>query len=281
MVHITAEIGINHNSDVGLAKQMITAAQRAGANAVKFQKKDPRRSTPEDQWDKPKHTPWGTTERYIDYKIEMEFGQEECDELWEHARSLGIDLFWSVWDIPSLDFILRYDAPFIKIPSSKLTDEMLLFEAGASSRSLILSTGMSTLEEVEIAVSISNPEVVMHSVSTYPCPVDELNLNALRTLQEAFPHLALGYSGHETGLATTVAAVAMGATFVERHFTLDRSLPGTDQSASVEPEGFRRMVKDIRNVELALGDGVKRVMPSEEEAIIRLRGRSDLPISSR
>ena len=274
-VYVIAELGINANADVEIAKKMITAAQRSGADAVKWQKRSPRLSVPRSQWAKPKVTPWGTTMPYIEYKEKMEFGKAEYDELWEHAASLGIPMFWSVWDIPSLEFVLQYDVPFIKVPSAKITDLKLLQRIAIEDVPIIPSTGMSGFSEVEDAVTVVERNgfpVVMHSVSSYPAPVEELNLRVITDLLNTYSGYPIGYSGHETGLATTIAAVALGATYIERHFTLDRSMPGTDQSASIEPEGFRRMVHDIRNVELALGDGIKRVMPSEEEAIGRLRG---------
>jgi N-acetylneuraminate synthase len=274
-VHIIAEIGVNHNANLALAKRMITEAQRAGADSVKFQKRLPRISVPKSEWDKPKVTPWGTTMPYIEYKEKMEFDRLEYDELWAHAKSLGIPMFWSVWDIPSLEFVKQYDVPFVKVPSAKITDMGLLEAVADCGTPAIISTGMSAFSEVEDAVSVLERggfPVVMHSVSSYPAPVEELNLRVITDLLNTYSGYDIGWSGHEVGLATTVAAVALGATYIERHFTLDRSMPGTDQSASVEPAGFRRLVHDIRNVEKALGDGVKRVMPSEKEAIARLRG---------
>tara|TARA_Y100000310_G_scaffold193906_1_gene193877 strand:+ start:18099 stop:18929 length:831 start_codon:yes stop_codon:yes gene_type:complete len=271
-VFVIAEGGINHNGDVETAKRIITEAQRAGADSVKFQKRSPRLSVPRSEWANPKVTPWGTTMPYIEYKEKMEFGKAEYDELWEHAQGLGIPMFWSVWDEESFWFAMDYDVPFIKIPSAKLTDKELLHRARIEDAPIILSTGMSSLSMVEEAIKIAHPSVVMHSTSSYPAPVEELNLQVIPELADLYPTIEFGYSGHEVGLATTVAAVALGATYIERHFTLDRTMIGTDHAASVEPAGFKRLVHDIRNVEKALGDGVKRVMPSEEEAMGRLRG---------
>lgn len=277
-IHICAEIGINHNGDVRTAMRLMEAAQAAGADSVKFQKRVPRLSVPRDQWEVPKETPWGTVEPYIDYKEKMELSGQDYYQLWLHAAGLNIQMAWSVWDKPSVDYVLQFDTPYIKVPSAKATDLDLLdyLIAHGGNRRLVVSTGMCNYAEVDEIVrhlSRLRPHpVLLHCTSTYPAPKSELNLACIRSYQERYPNLQVGYSGHEVGLATTVAAVAMGATWVERHITLDRSMKGTDHAASVEPQGFKRLVDDIRAVEEAIGDGIKRVMPGEIPVIAKLRG---------
>lgn len=269
---IVAELGGTHNADLQTALKMMHMAFDAGATLVKFQKRTPRLCVPEDQWDKPKSTPWGDMS-YIEYREKMEFGLGEYLEIDAFSKQLGIPWFASAWDIPSVDFLIGLDVPCIKVPSACLTDDALLGYIKEESRvPTMLSTGMSTEEEIHHAISIFGGNIVLlHCTSTYPCPLDELNLDMIRTLTWEYPDCAIGYSGHEAGLATTVAAVALGASIVERHFTLDRTMWGTDHAASVEPGGFRRLVKDIRNVERAMGDGVKKVYPSEMESMKKLR----------
>jgi len=270
-VYIIAEIGINHNGDIAIAKQLMDVAAQSGCNAVKFQKRTPAICVPEDQKSQMRETPWGTM-TYLEYKERTEFGQSEYEQIDAYAKKLDIHWFASPWDLPSVDFLLGFSPVCIKVASASLTDTALLSKIAATKVPLILSTGMSTMDEIESAVAlISNTQFgLAHATSTYPCQPTELNLRMIQTLDSKFK-VPVGYSGHETGLATTVAAVAMGATFIERHITLDRSMWGTDHSASVEPTGLDRLVRDIRNTEAALGNGVKCVFDSELPVKARLR----------
>ena len=270
-VYIIAEIGINHNGDIAIAKQLMDVAAQSGCNAVKFQKRTPAICVPEEQKLQMRETPWGTM-TYLEYKERTEFGQSEYEQIDAYAKKLDIHWFASPWDLPSVDFLLGFSPVCIKVASASLTDTALLSKIAATNVPLILSTGMSTMDEIESAVAlISNTQFgLAHATSTYPCQPTELNLRMIQTLDSKFK-VPVGYSGHETGLATTVAAVAMGATFIERHITLDRSMWGTDHSASVEPTGLDRLVRDIRNTEAALGNGVKCVFDSELPVKARLR----------
>jgi len=270
-VYIIAEIGINHNGDIAIAKQLMDVAAQSGCNAVKFQKRTPAICVPEEQKLQMRETPWGTM-TYLEYKERTEFEQSEYEQIDAYAKKLDIHWFASPWDLPSVDFLLGFSPVCIKVASASLTDTALLSKIAATKVPLILSTGMSTMDEIESAVAlISNTQFgLAHATSTYPCQPTELNLRMIQTLDSKFK-VPVGYSGHETGLATTVAAVAMGATFIERHITLDRSMWGTDHSASVEPTGLDRLVRDIRNTETALGNGVKCVFDSELPVKARLR----------
>lgn len=270
-VYIIAEVGINHNGDIGLAKQLIDAAVDAGVDAVKFQKRTPELCVPPEQQDKMRDTPWGYI-TYLDYRHKVEFGQEEYEEIDAYCKKRGIDWFASVWDEPSVDFLEQFEPTAVKIPSASLTDHDLLRHARSMGRPMIVSSGMSTMEQIEQAVEVLGQEdlVLCHSTSTYPCEPEELNLQVIETLRERF-ECPIGYSGHEVGLVPSAVAVALGACSVERHITLDRAMWGSDQAASVEPGGFRKLVKYIRVTEQALGDGVKRVYESELPARDKLR----------
>lgn len=270
-VYVIAEIGINHNGDLEIAKKLMDVAASAGCDAVKFQKRTPELCVPEEQKSQIRETPWGTM-TYLEYKERTEFGQQEYQQIDTYAKKLGIHWFASPWDLPSVDFLLTFDPVCIKVASASLTDDALLKKLVASGVPLILSTGMSTMEEIDHAATVvkSSQYALAHATSTYPCQPSELNLRMISTLKDKF-QVPIGYSGHETGLATTLAAVAMGATFIERHITLDRAMWGTDHSASVEPTGLDRLVRDIRNIELAFGDGVKRVFESELPVRAKLR----------
>ena len=271
-VQVIAEIGINHNGSLDLAKLLIDGAVRAGVDVVKFQKRTPEICTPAGQWDVERDTPWGRL-KYIDYRRKVEFSAEQYAEIDAHCKAKGIAWTASCWDDPSVDVIAAFDPPFLKAASACLTDHGLLRKMKDTGKPLIISTGMSTLEEIDDAVQALGAEdlLIAHSTSTYPCPPAELNLRMIRTLMDRYPGVPIGYSGHETGLATTIAAVALGAEFVERHVTLDRALWGSDQAASVELGGLERLVRDIRDAESSLGDGVKRVYESEQGARVRLR----------
>jgi N-acetylneuraminate synthase len=270
-VYIIAEIGINHNGDLDIAKKLIDAAVSAGCDAVKFQKRTPELCVPLEQRQVMRETPWGMMS-YMDYRVQVEFGYEEYAEIDRYCREKGIQWTASCWDQPSVDFIEQFNPPFYKVASAALTDKDLLLYHWQYGRPIILSTGMSTLEEIDAAVNTLDKQnlVILHCNSSYPCKPEELNLNAIRTLQDRYG-VPIGYSGHEIGLQTTVAAVALGACVVERHITLDRAMWGSDQAASVEPHGFQRLIRDIRVVESAMGDGVVRVYESEYAALRKLR----------
>ena len=271
-VYITGEIGINHNGELANALALMDVAADAGADAVKFQKRTPAVCTPRDQWDIERDTPWGRM-TYIDYRHRVELGTEEYAEIDKHAKERGIDWFASPWDTESVDFLETFDVPAHKVASASLTDDELLRKMRATGKTIILSTGMSTMRQIRHAVEVLGSDNILlcHATSTYPAPAEQLNLRMIHTLQGEFPNVPIGYSGHETGLQTTLAAVAMGAVFVERHITLDRAMWGSDQAASIEPQGLQRLVRDIRVISEALGDGVKQVYEGERAAMKKLR----------
>jgi len=271
-VFVIAEIGINHNGSVELAKKLIVGAKAAGCNAVKFQKRTPEICVPKDQWNIERDTPWGRM-TYIDYRYKVEFGEDEYSEIDSFCKSLGIIWFASCWDEPSVNFIESFNPPLYKMASAIITDNDLLLRYKKLNKPVIISTGMSTMEEIHNAVNILGTEnlLIAHATSSYPCKNEELNLMVIQTLRNLYPDTPVGYSGHETGLAPSLAAVTIGASFVERHITLDRAMWGTDQAASVEITGFNRLVRDIRDIEVALGDGIKKVYESEIAARAKLR----------
>jgi len=270
--YIIAEIGINHNGDLDIARKMIDAAVHAGADAVKFQKRTPDVSTPPGQKDQMRETPWGYIS-YLEYRHKVEFNEEQYREIDRYCKDKKIDWMVSVWDEPSVDFMERFDTPAYKIPSASLTDFNLIRKTRAASKPLILSSGMSTMEQVKQGIEVAGEKdlLMMHCTSTYPCEPEELNLRMIETLRSEFPNLPIGYSGHEVGLVPTAVAVAFGACMVERHLTLDRAMWGSDQAASVEPAGFERLVKYVRVTEASLGDGVKKVYESEMGSMKKLR----------
>ena len=270
--YLIGEIGINHNGDVENALKLIDAAVDAKFDAVKFQKRTPRICVPRDQWDVERDTPWGVMS-YIDYREKTEFGIDEFKIIDEYAKSKGITWFASCWDEPSVDFMEEFDIPCHKIASALVTNDDLLKKIASTGRPVMMSTGMSTMEQIRHAIEILDSDNFMlaHCTSSYPAPYEELNLNMIHTLAEEFD-CPVGYSGHETGLSTTIATIAMGATFVERHITLSRAMWGSDHAASVEPQGMTRLARDIRMVESAMGDGVKKVYDSELPIIAKLRG---------
>src|SRR6478752_2770538 len=271
-VYVTGEIGINHNGDLDNALALIDVASEAGCDAVKFQKRTPEICTPRDQWDIERETPWGRM-RYIDYRHRVEFTYDQYAAIDAHCKERDIAWFASPWDTEAVDFLEGFSPIAYKIASASLTDDELLKRIRATDRTVILSTGMSTIEQIQHAVEVIGRHhlLLCHATSTYPSDPEELNLRMILTLTEMYPDVPIGYSGHEIGLQTSVAAVALGATFVERHITLDRALWGSDQAASVEPQGLQRLVRDIRTVEQALGDGVKKVYDSELPARAKLR----------
>ncbi len=270
-IFIVAEIGINHNGSLDIAKLMIDSAVDSGVDAVKFQKRTPELCVHPEQRDQMRETPWGYIP-YIEYRHKVELDEEAYREIDRHCKKNGILWFASVWDKPSADFLEAFDPPCYKLPSASLTDHNLLQHVLSKGKPIILSTGMSTKEQIGAAVDVLGTDnlLITHATSSYPCDPSELNLKMIGTLREQFP-CPIGYSGHEVGLVTSVVAIAMGACLVERHFTLDRAMWGTDQAASVEPGGFRRLVKYIRVTEQALGDGVKRVYESEKSSLFKLR----------
>jgi sialic acid synthase SpsE len=269
--YVIAEIGINHNGDLDIAKRLMEVAADAGCDAVKFQKRTPMICVPPEQREIPRDTPWGMM-TYLEYKERIEFGVSEYEEIAAYSLKLGVDWFASPWDVPSVEFLNDLDVCCHKIASASVTDVELLDAVNRSGRPVILSTGMSTMEQIgDAAARLGDvPLALTHATSTYPCPPEQLNLRVMDTLREEFG-LPVGYSGHETGLATTIAAVALGACIVERHITLDRAMWGTDHAASVEPGGLHRLVRDIRVVESALGDGVKKVYDAELVIAAKLR----------
>ncbi|MFE6690363.1 N-acetylneuraminate synthase family protein [Streptomyces sp. NPDC057743] len=271
-VYVTGEIGINHNGDLENAYRLIDAAADAGCDAVKFQKRTPEVCTPRDQWDVERDTPWGRM-TYIEYRHRVEFDEDGYRAIDAYCQKRGIAWFASPWDVESVAFLEKFDVPCYKVASASLTDDELLRAMRATGRAVILSTGMSTPKQIRHAVEVlgSDNIVLCHATSTYPARAEELNLRMIHTLQAEYPNVPIGYSGHETGLQTTLAAVALGAAFVERHITLDRAMWGSDQAASVEPQGLTRLVRDIRTIEESLGDGVKKVYESELGPMKKLR----------
>ena len=271
-VYVIGEIGINHNGDLRNALALIEHAKAAGMDAVKFQKRTPEVCTPRDQWDVERDTPWGRM-TYLEYRHRVEFGADEYRQIDEYCHEIGIDWFASPWDTESVDFLTAYNTPVFKVASACLTDDALLKAMRDTGRTVILSSGMSTPEQIRHAVELlgSRQTVLLHATSTYPAAAEQLNLRMINTLAEEYPNVPIGYSGHEVGLQTTLCAVALGACVVERHITLDRAMWGSDQSASVEPEGMRRLMRDIRVLESSLGDGVKQVYAEEHAAMRKLR----------
>jgi N-acetylneuraminate synthase len=292
--YIIAEIGINHNGDLDIAKKLIDVASLSGCDAVKFQKRNPDVCVPEHQKSVMRDTPWGEM-TYLDYKKLVEFEKPEYDEIDRYCKERGIAWSASPWDLDSLEFLMQYDIPFIKIPSAMITNEELMFAAKRTGKKVIISTGMSTFSEIERSITIlklpgDTPELlrpwnsdevkegkkacefaVLHCNSTYPAPLNELNLSAIKTLKDRFK-CEVGYSGHEFRLGTSVAAVYLGATIVERHITLNRTMWGTDQLSSVEPQGLIKLVKGVRELEEAYGDGELTITESEKQVRKKLRG---------
>lgn len=271
-VYIIAEIGINHNGSLENAKKLIDGAVFAGCDAVKFQKRTPELCVPKDQWHLERDTPWGRI-TYLEYRHKVEFGFAEYEQIDYYCKQKNIHWFVSPWDEEAVDFINYFNPVAFKMSSASLTDLELINKVGNTGKPIILSSGMSTLDEVDKALEVIDHKNILlaQSTSTYPCNVEELNLNVIKTYQERFPQIPIGYSGHETGLAPTLAAVALGAAFIERHITLDRAMWGSDQAASVEIGGMFRLVKDIRDIEKSLGDGIKKVYQSEFNSIKKLR----------
>ena len=268
--YVIAEIGINHNGDVEIAKKLIDLAASSGCQAVKFQKRTINVVYTAEELARPRESPFGNTNG--DLKYGLEFGEEQYRQIDRHCKERNIDWFASCWDEASVDFIDRFDVPCYKIASASLTDDNLLRHTRSKGRPIMLSTGMSTMAQIDHAVEVLGKQdlVILHTCSTYPALYEELNLRVIPELRKRYD-VPVGYSGHETGLSTSIATIALGASVLERHITLDRAMWGSDQAASVEPQGFAHMVRDIRLVETALGDGVKRLGEREEPIMKKLR----------
>jgi N-acetylneuraminate synthase len=268
--YVVAEIGINHNGDIRIAKQLIDVAASAGCSAVKFQKRTVDVVYTPMELARVRESPFGTTNGEL--KRALEFGKDEYREIDAHCKLKGIVWFASPWDEASVDFLEEFDVPCHKIASASLTDDKLLQHVRAAGKPVILSTGMSTMAQIDHAVDVLGREdlIVLHATSTYPASYDELNLKVIQTLAQRFK-VPVGYSGHETGIASSVAAVALGASMVERHLTLDRAMWGSDQAASLEPNGMTRLLRDIRLIETSFGDGQKRLLDREVPIMEKLR----------
>jgi len=269
--YIIAEIGINHNGSLDIAKKLIDAAFLSGCDAVKFQKRTIEVVYTPEELAKPRENPFGPTNG--DLKRGLEFSYDHYAALDKYCREKGITWFASCWDEGAVDFIEKFNPPCYKIASASLTDDNLLKYHRKCGKPLLLSTGMADMPLIEHAVEVLGKDelIVLHCTSTYPSKVGELNLKGIITLKEKFPEIPIGYSGHEVGLATSLAAVCLGACVIERHITLDRAMWGSDQAASVEPQGFMRLVRDIRTVEAAMGDGYIKIYDSEKPIISKLR----------
>jgi N-acetylneuraminate synthase len=267
---IVAEIGINHNGDIDLAKRLISVAVAAGCDAVKFQKRTVEAVYTAEELAKPRENPFGPTNG--DLKYGLEFGQEEYEEIDAFCKSVKMLWFASPWDQGSVDFIEQFNPPVHKIASASLTDDSLLRHVRRTRKPIILSTGMSTYDQIDHAVEVLGKQnlILMHATSTYPAYYEELNLRAIPVMAQRY-NVPVGYSGHETGIPSSVCAAALGACCVERHITMDRSSWGSDQAASLEPNGISRLVRDIRLWEQSKGDGVKRVYEREFPIIKKLR----------
>ena len=273
-IYLVGEIGINHNGDLELAKKLIHIAAECNFNAVKFQKRTPLSCVPADQHNIMRQTPWGEM-RYIDYKERMEFNKEQFSDIDLLCKNLNLDWFVSCWDTESVDFMENFSPNCYKIASASITNHNLLKRHKETNRTIILSTGMSTMEEICEAVELIGTEnlILLHSTSTYPCPFEEVNLKMIDTLKKTF-NVPVGYSGHELGIEVSLAAAALGACVIERHITLDSTMWGSDQKASLEPESMKKLERSIRIIEESMGDGIKKVYEAELEARKRLRKTS-------
>jgi len=270
---IIGEIGINHNGDIDIAKQLIDWAVLAGADAVKFQKRTVEKVYSKEELDRYRESPWGTTNR--EQKMGLEFGKEEYDEIDRYCKEKGIEWFASAWDIDSQDFIASYDLKYNKIASAMLNNKELLDKVAKEGKYTFVSTGMSTMEEIDEAVEVFKkydcPFELVHCNSTYPMKNEDANLEMLNTLKDRYG-CKVGYSGHETGRIVSFAAAVMGASSIERHITLDRSMYGSDQAASLEVADFHKLCKDIKVLPEIFGDGVKKLTDAENEVKKKLRG---------
>ncbi len=272
-IYLIGEIGINHNGDLQIAKRLIDAIFSCNWSCAKFQKRDPDICIPENQKRVPKDTPWGQM-TYLEYKKRIEMGRKEYDYIDKYCREKPLDWTASVWDINSLKFLLKYKVPFIKIPSAKITDLELVEAAAKTKIPIIASTGMSSLKEIDNLVDMlkryASDFALMHTNSSYPTPMEELNINCIKALRKRY-NCVIGYSGHEYNVEPTVYACVLGARIIERHITLNHNMWGTDQSASLEIAAMDLLRKRIKDVDLILGDGKKTITPSEKEVIAKLK----------
>ena len=275
---IVAEIGINHNGDMSICKELIDVASESGCNAVKFQKRDINKVYTQEFLDSPRESPWGVTQR--EQKSGLEFGIDEYKEIDQYCKEKGIEWFASAWDLNSQNFLQQFDCKYNKVASAMVVYEDLLRMIAQEGKHTFISTGMTTYDDIQKAVDIFRvadcPFELMHTVSTYPMKDEDANLNMINMLREKF-QCDVGYSGHEVGLAVSYAAAALGITSLERHITMDRSMYGSDQSASVEPAGLRQLVGAVRKIEKAMGDGIKRVIEAEVPIADNLRQHLDWP----
>lgn len=273
-VFIIAEIGINHNGDIEIVKKLAAIALDAGCDAIKFQKRTPHICVPPEQMGKMRDTPWGRM-NYLQYRYKVEFGEKEYDEIAKYCSDIGIMWFASCWDVPSIDFFDRYDIPCYKLPSPCFTSTEIIQGMVSKGKPIIASCGMSLEEDIDSYLRLvpKDRQVLMYTNSTYPCPVENLNMKAITALRNRYKCL-VGYSGHEAGLFTTPLSVSLGVCAIERHITLDRSMWGTDQGASVEPKGLYKLVEEIRTAEIAMGDGIKRMSQGEQEVLRKLRRKT-------
>lgn len=274
-VYMIAEIGLNHNGDMQIAKKLIDAAFATNWDCVKFQKRTPEICVPEHQKNVMRETPWGRM-TYLEYRYKVEFEKKEYDYIDQYCSDKPIAWTASVWDLKSLEFLLQYNIPFIKIPSAKLTEHEYLVEAAKSGKPVILSTGMSTIDEIDDAVNVliknsKDNYILMHTNSSYPAPPEELNLKVIKFLKERYDCI-IGYSGHEFDLEPSVIAATIGASIIERHVTIDHNMWGSDQFASLEVHAMDMLRKRIKNIDLILGDGIKKLTEKELEVRKKLRG---------
>jgi len=271
-ITIIAEVGINHNGDMGICKQLIDVACKTGCDAVKFQKRDINEVYTQEFLAESRESHWGTTQR--DQKEGLEFNAEQYQEIEDYCKEKGIDWFASAWDLNSQKFLRQFDSKYNKVASAMIVYEDLLKMIAEEGKRTFISTGMSTYNQIQTAVDIFRdadcPFELMHTVSTYPMKTEDANLNVINTLRDKF-QCDVGYSGHEVGKSISIAAAALGITSLERHVTLDRTMYGSDQIASMEPTDLRILVGGIRKIELAMGDGVKRIIPDEVPIAEKLR----------
>ena len=275
-IKIIAEIGINHNGDMAICKQLIDTAKDSGADCVKFQKRDINEVYTQDFLDSPRESQWGVTQR--EQKLGLEFSAEQYQEIEDYCKSKDLEWFASAWDINSQKFLRQFNSKYNKVASAMIVYSELLKEVASEGKHTFISTGMTTYDDIQTAVNIFREAKcsfeLMHTVSTYPMKDEDANLNMIKTLREKFD-CNVGYSGHEVGLAVSYAAAALGITSLERHITLDRAMYGSDQSASVEPSGFRQLVGAVRKIELAMGDGIKKTIEAESPIAANLRQHLD------
>ena len=270
--YFIAEIGINHNGSIKIAKKLIETAKLAGCDAVKIQKRTPEICVPKEEWNSLRDTPWGKM-RYIDYKKKIELSFNDYKFLKKFADKLKITFIASCWDVPSVKFMEKLKIPYYKVSSASITDFELLKEIKKTKKPIIISTGMSTEKQINKCVKFLGEKnlCIMHCTSSYPSKSEELNLNYILRLKKKYRKAIIGYSGHETNLSSTIAAFVLGAKFIERHITLDRSMWGTDQKSSIEPLGIARLIRDLKAVNLSFGDGIKKIYESELMILNKLR----------